>query len=46
MKTSEMITGKEDIFFEKTNNRDNPLENVIKKIRKEVNNVPGYILNV
>ena len=31
MKTVELINGEENLFFEKINNRDSPLRNMIKK---------------
>lgn len=37
--------GKKILFFEKINNRDNPLENMIKKTRK-TRSVPGAVLNM
>ena len=45
MKTVELINGEENLFFEKINNRDSPLRNMIKKTRK-AKSVPGDVLNM
>lgn len=37
--------GKKSLFFEKINNRDGPLRNIIKKTRKATS-VPGDVLNM